>query len=105
MARLPSIDGALPMRILSAEALPTVGAYGVTRHLSGWYWIQAEDQPCWILPVQGRREWDRAQEGTKIEEGAHRILYFEGEELHYYTGAGKVRLEQIEWIDLDEVPK
>jgi hypothetical protein len=97
--RGPITDELPACRSIRSVALPEVAAYGWSRHLTGWFVVTAEGDDCYINPVDGRSEWDRTQVGIFIPETKSRVLRFDGNELGYYTAAGRVRLEEIVWVD------
>ncbi|MCK9629395.1 MAG: hypothetical protein M0R37_12500 [Bacteroidales bacterium] len=100
MARGATAFVGLPCRTIWTRVLPgPVATYNEEPNLSGWYNVKAEDDEAYVC-FGHSGPWDLAVEGIWIVEGETICRFLDGTDLNYYTTAGRVRLELIEFVPL-----
>lgn len=92
-----NVPGSLVLgRIIKSWVLPTSGSYDIEKGLHGWYAFTAENDPAYILPMEGTGAWDCTNMGILIPTSQTRIIYLDHDNVGYYSARGVVRCEQIE---------
>jgi hypothetical protein len=91
-----------PCRSIWTKTLEASGAYGLEEHLDGWFNITAEGGDAFVYPGAGARKWNTLFEGIFIPQGKTITRRFDDADLGYYSAAGHVRIERIEFVPLME---